>query len=173
MNEEQAIGRSKRLILCPWEESPEAVRDCLRLYSDPRVMAQVGKPMADLQEAAASLARGREHMHKHGFALWAVWRRKDQVLLGSCGLLANPEGYPEAAFHIFPESWGRGYATEALGLVVRHAFGPLRLQGLAALVEPGNNASVSVLEKCGFRLRGDMVEEGEPLLEYVLEKASG
>lgn len=172
MKEEQAIGRSERLVLCPWEVGLEAARECLRLYSDPRVMVHVGQPLADLEAAKASLARGREHLAKHGYALWAVWRRQDRVLLGSCGLLANPEGYPEAAFHLFPEYWGQGYATEALGLVVKHAFGPLGLPGLSALVEPGNIASAAVLEKAGFKLKGEVVEEAEPLLQYILERTS-
>jgi len=49
---------------------------------------------------------------------------------------------------------GRGYATEALELVVDHAFGELGLHRVQAGVMPRNTGSVRVLEKVGFRGEG-------------------
>jgi len=44
------------------------------------------------------------------------------------------------------EAWGE--------LVARHAFRRLRLHGVEANVQPGNTASVSLLERSGFRREG-------------------
>ncbi|MGW1076610.1 GNAT family N-acetyltransferase [Streptomyces sp. NPDC002537] len=54
----------------------------------------------------------------------------------------------------FAPTAGRGYLTEGLGLVLRHAFGPLGLHRLEANVQPGNAASLALVKRHGFRLEG-------------------
>jgi RimJ/RimL family protein N-acetyltransferase len=50
--------------------------------------------------------------------------------------------------------WGRGIATEAVGLVTGHAFARLNLLRLFALPFADNFASARVLEKAGYVLEG-------------------
>lgn len=52
--------------------------------------------------------------------------------------------------------WGRGYATEAAGLVLRHAFDAWGLHRVEATCHPQNVASARVLEKIGLRYEGRM-----------------
>ncbi len=49
---------------------------------------------------------------------------------------------------------GRGYMSEGLGLVLRHAFETLRLHRLEAQIQPGNRASVELVRRHGFRFEG-------------------
>ncbi|MEV7084880.1 GNAT family protein [Streptomyces sp. NPDC093085] len=49
---------------------------------------------------------------------------------------------------------GRGLMSEALGLVVGEAFGPLGLHRLEANIQPGNAASIALVRRAGFRLEG-------------------
>ncbi|MET8991762.1 GNAT family protein [Nonomuraea wenchangensis] len=49
---------------------------------------------------------------------------------------------------------GRGYMSEGLGLVLRHAFDELRLHRLEAQIRPENLASVKLVRRHGFRYEG-------------------
>jgi len=49
---------------------------------------------------------------------------------------------------------GRGYMTLGLRAVLADAFGPLGLHRLEANIQPGNDASRRLVERCGFRQEG-------------------
>lgn len=57
-------------------------------------------------------------------------------------------------YWLMPEGRGRGLATRAAPLLVAWAFCTLRLGRLAAFIEPSNQASRGVLERCGFVQEG-------------------
>jgi len=72
----------------------------------------------------------------------------------------------EVGYWVGQARWGRGIATEALGLFTDHAFGRLGLLRLFALPLAGNAASIRVLEKAGYQregtLRSSCVKYGQP-----------
>ncbi|WP_228010841.1 GNAT family N-acetyltransferase [Nonomuraea phyllanthi] len=49
---------------------------------------------------------------------------------------------------------GRGYMSEGLGLVLRHALDGLRLHRLEAQISPENKASIRLVQRYGFRYEG-------------------
>ena len=50
--------------------------------------------------------------------------------------------------------WGKGIMTEAVNLIINHAFKNLKLQRIQASVMHPNIASMNVLLKSGFQLEG-------------------
>jgi RimJ/RimL family protein N-acetyltransferase len=57
-------------------------------------------------------------------------------------------------FYGFAPFAGRGYMTEAVGLVLRHAFRSMGLHRVEANLQPANERSRALLERLGFRLEG-------------------
>jgi [ribosomal protein S5]-alanine N-acetyltransferase len=49
---------------------------------------------------------------------------------------------------------GRGYMSEALRMLVRHAFSTMKLHRLEANIQPGNHASIALVRRCGFEREG-------------------
>ena len=63
-------------------------------------------------------------------------------------------GVAEIRGYVTPEHWGKGYATETLGLLCEYAFDTLGLHRLHATAQATNGGSRRALERNGF------VEEG-------------
>ena len=90
--------------------------------------------------------------------------------------------YPEIGYAVHPSSWGKGYATEALQLLLKMWWNlrrrtvdaedacPAEPEKAFALCEKKNARSYRVLEKCGFRIVGDFHEEGNDLFILALER---
>ncbi|MEU2423608.1 GNAT family protein [Streptomyces sp. NPDC007851] len=57
-------------------------------------------------------------------------------------------------YGVFAHAAGRGLMREAIGLVVDHAFGAMRLHRLEINAQPGNAASIALARGAGFRLEG-------------------
>lgn len=53
-----------------------------------------------------------------------------------------------------PDQWGKGYASEAIRLVVDYAFHHLGLNKVTAGCYAGNQGSVQALQKAGFTIEG-------------------
>ena len=60
----------------------------------------------------------------------------------------------EVGYWLGERYWGRGYVTEALGLMVRFVFKELRLRRVYAIVHASNQGSIKVLERSGFKREG-------------------
>ena len=57
---------------------------------------------------------------------------------------------PEIGFILHPDSWGQGYAREAMEAVIAHIFATHDVARLIADVDPRNQASLGLLTRLGF-----------------------
>ena len=84
-------------------------------------------------------------------------RREDGALLGTLNLSQIFRGSFRSAYlgyWIGRPHAGRGFMTEGMELLLRCAFGKLRLHRIEANVQPGNAASRALVRRCGFRKEG-------------------
>ena len=147
-------GPTKRLFFRHWraEDLPLA----FALWCDARVATFIGGPLTQAQ-ARLRLEEQLESQRQHGFQYWPIFLRDGGEHVGCCGLRPrNPEQrILEIGFHLRPEYWGKGYATEGARRVAEHAFSKLGARSLFAGHHPENLSSRRTLEKLGFRYSHD------------------
>lgn len=128
--------------------------------------------LAGAEEVASNTLR-IPHPYEDGMAeAWiaghgAAWEERDSLtlavtteadgLVGTIGLdLAPQHRRAELGYWIGVPYWGRGYATEAVVVVLDHGFTQLGLERIHACHYLRNPASGRVLEKAGMRHEGTL-----------------
>lgn len=148
---------TERLLIRPWrhEEAPRM----LDIQSRIEVMRWLGdgEPvlMKDLDEAHARIDK---YAGKSAPPLgqWAIERLGDGTVVGTTALLTLPnaeDGEVEIGWHLHPDSWGYGYATEAARAVLAHGFAG-GLPEIIAVSHTNNEASKAVMRRLGMEDRG-------------------
>ena len=66
----------------------------------------------------------------------------------------------ELGYDVVRARWRQGVMAEVMPAVLDHAFGPLGLHRVEAMVTPGNVASAALLIAQGFRLEGLLRDHG-------------
>ncbi|MGD9956877.1 MAG: GNAT family N-acetyltransferase [Candidatus Nanopelagicales bacterium] len=171
--------RSTRLLLRPWEaEDAEAVLD---IYSREEVYRWLGatpSPCTDLAAARARIERWSTPPTQPLDGLWAIETPGiEGIAPQPCGTvlllpLKRSDGGDshtlEVGWHLHPDAWGHGVATEAARAVLDQA----RTHGLRevhAVVYPDNVRSLAVCERLGMTRLGPTDEwYGVELVDHVL-----
>ena len=95
---------------------------------------------------------------REGWFQYAVEGRDNGLLLGDVGVNRGDGGrQAELGFTFAPAFQGRGYATEAVGRVVRHLLVEEGLHRVHASLDARNERSARLLERLGFRREGLLV----------------
>jgi RimJ/RimL family protein N-acetyltransferase len=136
-----------------------------------RFLLPHGEPRS-ADETVERLARMRADWAQHGFGRWAVEERTTGRFVGHAGLGAHrlwPED-PELGWGVNPALWGRGYATEAAGAALQHAFATFSFARVVSILHPQNAASIRVAEKLGEHSLATVPwpETGLELLVYAV-----
>lgn len=131
--------------------------DIQRLFSDPRVLQYLNFAPFDTLDKAQGLIQWLTSLYDQQKGLqWALISRADGQFIGTSALHEwhRSDRHIELGYHILPEYWGQGYATEAAQALLRWAFEVLDVHRVQADCTDGHGASERVLLKCGFTLEG-------------------
>lgn len=149
------IVETERLTLRHLE--PRDAGFILELLNDPAWIKQIGdKGVRTLADAERYIEDGPRAMYAaHGFGLYLAELRQSREAVGLCGLLKRDwlEDV-DIGFAFLPAYRGRGYAAEAARAVLRFAKETLKLPRVVAITSTGNESSVRLLERLGFRPEG-------------------
>ena len=150
-----SLASTERLIIRPW--APDDADRLFDIHRRKEVARWLGgKPMTDRREAVALIDRYLNQLAvEPRYGAWAVVERSADLPAGSVLLkpLPNGDGEIEIGWHLHPDSWGRGIATEAAGVIRDRGFG-YGLNEIWAVTHLNNERSIRVCEKIGMRLLG-------------------
>ncbi len=139
-----------------WLEAGDT-EDLWTVFGDPAVMRYWSSPpLHDRGAAEDLLADIRSCFERRELFQWGVTLVENDRVIGTC-TLAWPQlesGRAELGFALGQAWWGRGYMSEALTLLLDHAFGPMGLRRLEADIDPRNEPSLRLVDRLGFRREG-------------------
>jgi RimJ/RimL family protein N-acetyltransferase len=156
------VFQTQRLLVRPWTHGRADLARLFDMYSRPEVVRWLGsltRPLASLVQAGEVVDRwsGRADADR-GLGIWAVQIRDTGLIAGTVVLVELPgsggsgstgSGDVEVGWHLHPDSWGQGYATEAAAGAIAYGFA----QGFTeiyAVVRPGNDPSMAVCRRLGM-----------------------
>ncbi|MGY1840708.1 MULTISPECIES: GNAT family N-acetyltransferase [unclassified Modestobacter] len=143
-----------RLRLRAWTTDEADLARLADLYRRDEVTRWLGGPPT---VPPADLVARWELVHqlddRHG--CWAIEPRDGGPVAGTVLLkpLPNGVGEVEVGWHLHPDSWGSGYATEAARAVIDRAFSE-GLVEVYAVVRPDNTRSLAVCGRLGMEPLG-------------------
>ena len=107
-------------------------------------------PHRSLDDTHAFLAYCEHAWERRTAYPWLITRREDARIAGSIELRRDGAHRIEVGYAVARPMWGRGYATEAVRVVLALALLAPSIHRVWACVDLANVASARVLEKAGF-----------------------
>ncbi len=107
-----------------------------------------------------------------GWWVWLILLREGGEAVGAAGMAGPPdaEGTVVLGYAVYPHLEGRGYATEALGALVRWVTTHPGVRLLRATIPPDHTASIRVAEKIGLTPAGQADDpKAGPVVIYELK----
>ncbi|MER6100074.1 GNAT family N-acetyltransferase [Streptomyces sp. NPDC001728] len=139
------------------ELSPLTLADQDEFCSLVRASAELFGPWIQLPTTAEEFRSWAERFRDGTTLGFLVRVRETGVAAGMVNINSIIRGRYQGAsigYAAFAPSAGRGYMTEGVAAVLDHAFTDLRLHRLEANIQPGNKASLSLVQRLGFRHEG-------------------
>lgn len=125
----------------------------LEIWNNPDFVRFVGdRGIRTLEQSREALQRGAITAYQRsGYGPFHV-ALTDGTPVGICGLFERDElDYPDIGFAVVEAQRRHGYALEASLAVLDYCDSVLKLARIAAIVAPGNLASLALVEKLGMR----------------------
>jgi ribosomal-protein-alanine N-acetyltransferase len=144
--------RTKRLLLRELRLSD--VPAISKLRSDEAVNRYLGRPREHDPAQAEAFIRKIQTAVREGHSMyWAVCLQTEEDLIGTVCLwnFMEDQQSAEIGYELLPTYQGRGLMQEAVEAVLTYAFRTLNLHQVLACTHPGNESSIKLLIKKGFR----------------------
>jgi len=159
---------TERLTLRPFEMSDAPAMQ--RLVSAPEVAYNTLRIPHPYPDGAAEewISSHQQSSDDDAEVVFAITLRESGEFVGVIGLRPAPHDKAEIGYWIGVPYWGRGYATEAVGAVIRFGFESLSLHRIESNHFTRNPASGRVMEKNGMRYEGLLrgaVKKGDEYLD--------
>ena len=145
----------KNVYLSPMRE--EDAPKYVEWLNDPQILKNIGTPQM-VYDIPTEMEWIRENRGKHQFA---IVKKGEDRLIGNCGIQQQNQRDRAAEVGIFigsVEDRGKGYGTEALGLLVEYGFQQLNFHSICLHVYSFNERAIRAYKKIGFQEAGRLRE---------------
>lgn len=125
------------------------------------------------EQAVARVEQDERDWRERGHGLMAIVDGASGRFLGRTGLRYWPQfGETEVGWVLWPDVWGRGFATEAARATVDWGFGRFAFPYLTAMIRADNVRSIRVAERLGMTpLRSDVLLD-LPVVVHGLDRGT-
>ena len=148
---------TERCVVRDWRpEEADRAFDIYRRWEVAQWLGATPQALETRAQAERLITRWNELNAEHpDEGRWAIERKSDGVVAGTAIFVKLPDGDGEyeVGWHLHPDSWGQGYATEAGRGAVERAFAR-GLPEVFAVVRPDNAASIAVCRRLGMQELG-------------------
>jgi RimJ/RimL family protein N-acetyltransferase len=160
--------RTERLFVRPYRADETDLLACL--LCDPRVVFWRENRITEREIEEVLLRSVALKPKRMGW--FAAFTQNDGQFVGNVILqpLADTDEI-EIGYHLRPEAWGSGYATEAASALLDYGFRALGLPRIVAVVLPENERSVRVLERLGLPYIEDRIHADHLHRYYAVSRA--
>jgi len=174
----QPTFATPRLLIRPAHAEDLAALHALWAEADVRRFLFDDEPVS--RERARSVLALHLAEGAQGLGIWVVSARDDDTFLGCVGLYPitfaaqfEPAlaGLLEPLAAFLPAYWGRGYAREAVAVLLEYAFGGLEQQVVAGVTDVPNHASDRMLRTLGFEVLSEAEGPHYRQRSYLLDRA--
>ncbi len=103
------------------------------------------------------------------YGLHALIEKDSGTFIGICGLLlqyVDGEEELEIGYHLLPEYWGKGFATEAATFFKEYAFNHNLAPSVISIIQVDNTASQNVATRNGMKIDSSMRFGGMDVYVY-------
>ncbi len=150
---------TERLLIRDWR--PEDAVEAFHVYGTTVVTDWLVPSMPyvtdieDMHKVLEQWIRERAEL-PNPLGRWAIVHREQQEIIGGAELRLFPpyEEDVEVAWHLRPESWGYGYATEAVRALIQWAFDHEAVE-LFAVTHPTNERAKATAARLGMEWVGE------------------
>ena len=129
------------------------VNEIFFLRSDKKVMKYIDRsPAKKIGDGYEFIQKITEQEKNNDAVTWAITLKSNSKLIGTiCYWNIQKEHFrAEVGYVLHPDYWGKGIMQEALLKVINYGFKVMNLHSIEANVNPGNAASIKLLEKNKF-----------------------
>lgn len=128
--------------------------EILHMRSDPDIYRYLDRqPAQSPEDVIKFIGIVKQAYDDHTGISWSLMNKSSKEMAGYIGLwrIIKEHNRGEIGYALKKKFWGQGLMQEAINAVTRFGFQKLELHSIEANVNPANQQSIRVLEKCRFK----------------------
>jgi len=168
-----SLLRTERLLLRML--SPEDLDFIHRLRTDEENRRFIDRPIPkSKEESKAHLDMVIEGVASGKWYNWTICLKQDEKPIGNIGVWRFSEDRKtgELGYELTPDYHRRGYMSESVEAVLQFCFQELHLDFVHAVTHESNIASITLLEKFGFKRSNKAHEKDGPSFKLYVKPKS-